>query len=464
MSTTHPALVIRNAEINGVPAMDCRIARGRIVEVGHALRAGPRDDVLDGHGGALIPGLADHHIHLTALAAWRESLDLTDIPPEALADTLRSAHPDAGGWVRAVGYDDTLHGDLTRDALDSWSPTVPLRIQHRSGALWVLNSTALALLSAETSPHPGIEREPAGRPTGRIWRADRWLRDRLPSRPPSLRAIGRELASYGITHLTDATPDADGTVARLLADAVESGDLPQHIAVMSAVPPQSQHPRLTAGPVKLIVADHQAPDLDELADGITAAHAQGRAVAVHCVTRPALAFTLAALDRAGGLDGDRVEHCAVTDLATAQVLAERRIRVVTQPTLVTRRGDIYGQHVEETDREDLWRYATLLRAGVTVAPSSDAPYGDPDPWACLHAATTRLTRSGHTLGPDERVSADIALAGMQSELSDPGGRPRAVRPSAPADLVLLDRPLLHALRDPDPGCVRATIIDGRPVF
>lgn len=462
MSTTS-ALVIRDAEINGVPAMDCRIEGGRIVELGHALRPGPRDDVLDGHGGALIPGLADHHIHLTALAAWRASLDLTDIPPDAVADALRSAHPDAGGWVRAVGYDDTVHGDLTRDSLDSWLPTVPLRVQHRSGALWVLNSTGLAVLSAETSPHPGIEREPAGRPTGRIWRADDWLRDRLPSRPPSLRAIGRELASYGITHIADATPDADGTVARLLADAVENEDLLQHLAVMSAVPPQSRHHRLTAGPVKLIVADHQAPDLNELTDGITAAHAHGRPVAVHCVSRPALALTLAALEHAGGHDGDRIEHCAVTDLATAQVLAQRRIRVVTQPTLVTRRGDIYRQHADDTDREDLWRYATLLHAGVTVAPSSDAPYGDPDPWACLRAATSRRTCSGHTLGPHERVSADIALAGMQSELDDPGGRPRTVRPSAPADLVLLDRPLRHALRDPGPGCVRATIIDGRPV-
>lgn len=452
-----PALFIRGAEINGRPAMDCRVEAGHIDEVGPALRPAPKDHVLTADGGALIPGLADHHVHLAALAAWRESLDLTGIRADGLAATLHSAEPDGRGWVRAVGYDDTDHGELDRDVLDGWAAEVPTRVQHRSGALWVLNSAALTRLGAETAAHPGIERDPAGRATGRIWRGDDWLRERLPTSPPSLRGVGHELAHYGITHVSDATPDTDGT---LLAEAVESGELPQHVATMSAV----AHPGLIAGPVKLIVADHALPDFAEFTERVRAAHRQGRPVAVHCVTRQALVFTLAALDDAGVRDGDRIEHCAVADLATAGELARRRIRVVTQPTLVARRGDSYRRRVEETDLPDLWRYATLLHAGVTVAPSSDAPYGDPDPWACLAAAGSRRTHSGHLLGHEERVPADTALAGMQSALDDPGGPPRKIHPGAPADLALLDRPLPQALRDTDARCVRATIIGGRLVY
>lgn len=457
---TEAGLLVRGAEINGEAALDCRIHDGRIAEIGRALRPASHELTLNAGGGALIPGLADHHIHLTALAAWRASLDLTDVPASRLADTLRTAAPDAAGWVRAVGYDDLSHGELDRERIDTWQPDMPIRVQHRSGGLWVLNSAALDLVAAETASHPGIERDPTGRATGRIWRADDLLRARIPNPRPSLRSIGHELAGYGITHLSDATPDSDGTVTRLLTDAVDSGDIPQHVAIMGTAPPHSPRPRLTTGPVKLIVDDHQPPDLDDLAERVRAAHASGRPVAVHCITRQALALTLAALDKAGGRNGDRIEHGAVTDLATAGLLAERRIRVVTQPTLVARRGDSYLRHVDEADLPDLWRYGSLLAAGVSVVPSSDAPYGDPDPWTGLRAAASRHTPSGHVLGEGERVPVDVALTGMQSTLDDPGGPSRLVRPGAPADLALLEVPLADALHDPDASRVRATVING----
>lgn len=464
MIASSSTLFIRDAEINGRPGLDCRVAAGSVTEIGPNLEPAPHDTVLEGRGGALVPGLADHHIHLTALAAWRASADLTDVPPRELPSALRSAEPDAAGWVRAVGYDDVLHGDLDRTVLDAWLPATPLRVQHRSGALWILNSAALALTSAESSDHPGIEREPSGRASGRIWRADGWLRDRVPGSPPHLRELGHELASYGITHVSDASPDPGGAGARLLAEAVREGDLPQHVAIMSPAVPRTSHPRLTAGPVKLIVPDHEPPDLDELTSGIRDAHATGRPVAVHCVTRQAVALTLAALDEAGNRDGDRVEHCAVADLATARALAERRIRVVTQPTLLTRRGDSYRHRIDSADQSDLWRYATLHRVGVLVAPSSDAPYGNPDPWAGIRAAAERRTPSGHVLGSGERVPAALVLAGLHTELDDPGGVPRIVQVGAAADLTLLDRPLAVALRDCDSRCVAVTIVMGKPVY
>lgn len=231
----------------------------------------------------------------------------------------------------------------------------------------------LALLGDETTTNPGIEHDPTGRATGRIWRADDWLRGRLRDAPPSLRRVGHELASYGVTHLSDATAETDGVIARLISHAVENGDVPQHVAVMGTLAPSTRHPRLTLGPVKPIVAEHQLPHFDEFCEQIRAARSQNRSVAVHCVTREALAFTLAALDSATGRRGDRIEHCAVIDLSTAQVVAQRRLRVITQPMLIARRRDAYRRSVDESDLPDPWRYASLLQAGVTVAPSSDAP-------------------------------------------------------------------------------------------
>ncbi|MCX5329627.1 hypothetical protein [Streptomyces sp. NBC_00140] len=42
----------------------------------------------------------------------------------------------------------------------------------------------------------------------------------------------------------------------------------------------------------------------------------------------------------------------------------RGITVVTQPTLVARRGDDYEDRVEPENRPDPWPYAGLLRAGT----------------------------------------------------------------------------------------------------
>ncbi|KOU58924.1 hypothetical protein ADK57_35060 [Streptomyces sp. MMG1533] len=453
-------VLLRGVELRG-RLVDCRISGGVVTQIGLQLRAGSAESVVRGDGGTLLPGLADHHLHLAATAARDASLDLSAASREGFAALLGGAVPGEDGWVRVVDYDEVVHGDLDRDTLDAWSRAVPVRVQHRSGALWVVNSAGLERLGAGAASHEGVERDRAGRPTGRLWRADAWLRDALGGRPPSLRVVGTRLAALGVTHVADATPDAGA--AQVVAEAVRRDELPQHVMVMAADADVPAHPRLSVGPVKLVVADHALPDLDDLAGRMERAHTGGRPVAVHCVTRTALALTLAAFDQAGVMDGDRVEHCAVADLSAAKELAARGIRVVTQPTLVALRGDDYWARVEPEDRPDLWRYAGLLRAGVKVAAGSDAPYGDPDPWAGLRAAAERLTPSGRVLGPGERVPAGAVLRGMLSPLHDAGGPPREIAVGGPADLVLLDRPLADALRAPDARHVRATLIDGRIV-
>ena len=74
---------------------------------------------------------------------------------------------------------------------------MPLRIQHRSGGLWMLNSAALAALGAADQW-----------PDGRLFRADRWLRERMAaSDPPALGPATDQLLAVGITGFTDAGAD-----------------------------------------------------------------------------------------------------------------------------------------------------------------------------------------------------------------------------------------------------------------
>ncbi|HVV29556.1 MAG TPA: amidohydrolase family protein [Mycobacteriales bacterium] len=447
-------MLIRRADVAG-RSTDVRIAAGRIEQIG-SLRPDPHEDVVDAAGGALLPGFADHHLHLLAAAAAAGSVDLTGADRARATALLRDA-AGSGTWVRAVGWSEDCTGDLDATALDALSPgSGPLRVQHRSGALWVLNTRALQELA--DLDDPAVERDAAGNPTGRLWRGDHLLR--TAGAPPDLAALGRRLAAYGITHLTDATPDLDPVALQLLS----SGALSQRLLLLGAPIGWAGAPRAAAGPYKIVVTDHALPDPDALATRIAAVHAADRAVAVHCASRVGLVLTLNALAAAGSRSGDRVEHAAVAGPAEAAALARLKVRVVTQPSLPVRRGRTYLAGSEEPDRDHLWPYASLLESGVRVACSSDAPYGDPDPWVTIRAARDRAMDDGTVIGERERVPAATAFASLLTDPRDPGRLPRRVTPGAEADLMLLHVPPAEAVRRPSADLVRCTICAGVTVF
>jgi predicted amidohydrolase YtcJ len=386
--------------------------------------------------------------------------------PSELARAIRRATPDEHGWIRGVGYVESVAGDLDAAALDRLEPHRPVRIQHRSGALWTLNTPALIATGLATAEHSGIERDQHGRPTGRVWRADDWLRTRLPrARLSPLDDVARTLTRFGITAVTDATPDLDCAALAAFDRAVRDGTFPQRLHLLGAPPARSQrlHPRITIGPYKIVIADSGLPALDDLAGRIRAAHQLGRAVAVHCVTRGALLLLLAAFDEAGRLPGDRVEHAALVPAEVIDDISLHRLCVVTQPGFLAERGDDYLREVPAEDRQDLYRCASLLDAGIGVALSSDAPYGPLDPWQVMDTAARRRTRSGAVAGRAERIAPLAALRAYLTPPGDPGGPARRLRTNDAADLVLLHTPLAEALHRLDAAHVRSVVINGHLV-
>ena len=160
-----------------------------------------------------------------------------------------------------------------------------MRVQHRSGALWTLNSAALRAA--------GIN----DRADGQLWREDASLAGRLPDAPePDLGRLGRELAAYGLTSVTDATADLPARSQKLLAAAVADGRIPQKVLLLGASTTEGLPDRITLGPVKILLSDHDLPTFDDVREQVRAARAQDRAVAVHCVTRESLALTIAVLE------------------------------------------------------------------------------------------------------------------------------------------------------------------------
>ncbi|MTV23909.1 amidohydrolase family protein [Nitriliruptoraceae bacterium ZYF776] len=454
------AVLVRGTRTLDGAHVDVRLRPGAPLRVAAHLPVTEDDRLVDGTGTTLLPGLHDHHLHLLALAAARTSVRCG--PPDVhgedgLRAVLAAASTDATGWVRGVGYHEDVAGPLDRHRLDAIAGDRPIRIQHTSGALWIVNTVGLRALglhpTGEAGPATGgalpdgVELR-AGVPTGRLWRLDRWLRQRSPAAPPDLAPVVAELLGHGVTGVTDATPDLSADARDLLVAEVASGPTGLRLHLLGADPPGQPGPpwrsgRVTVGPAKLVLGDHRLPDLDELVTALARARARPwsgagpRPVAVHCVTRVALVLLVTALGEVGVVAGDRVEHGAVVPPELAAHLAGLGAAVVTQPGFLAERGDRYLRQVDPADLAHLYPDASLRRAGVTVAVSSDAPYASVDPWRTIAAAVARTAPSGHRFGQHEAVTARTALEDHLRPADDLGGPLREVRDGAPADVCLV---------------------------
>lgn len=437
-------LILRNARDAAGKSISVAIRDGRIAAIGARLAG--RGAEFDARGLTLGTGLHDHHCHLLATAARMASVDLSTCRTEdAVIARLRSASGAPDQWIRAFGYDERVAGLPDRDRLDEWLPDQRLRIQDRTGAYWLLNSAGIATLGREPLP-PCVERDADGRPDGRIWRGDTWLRERIGGSPPSLATLGRQLAQWGVTGVTDAGASNGAAEAKLLAGAI-----PQRLVIMGteALPEGEGY---AVGPVKILLDENDLPPIEQTVVRIQTARTLDRNVAAHCATLGELLFYLAALQQSGGArSGDRIEHGSVIPGSLIGDIAAAGLTVVTQSNFIQDRGDRYRAQIEESELGDLYRLGSLLRSGVRMLGGSDAPYGDINPWVGLRAALDRKTREGAVIGAGEAVDRSAALSLYRSTELVVG---------APADLILYEWPEDRG----QPDTVGLTMIGGTIVW
>src|SRR5262249_44081827 len=124
------------------------VERDLVIEGGRVVEAPARRDheVVELDGRPVLPGIVDHHLHLLATAAARDSVDCSPAAQagggvlDAVLRAARRARP--AGWLRGVDYDVTTSGDLDRAGLDPLA-VGPVRIQDRTGIRWLLDGQAL---------------------------------------------------------------------------------------------------------------------------------------------------------------------------------------------------------------------------------------------------------------------------------------------------------------------------------
>jgi predicted amidohydrolase YtcJ len=160
--------------------------RGRIVAVGSVADVmrlrGPRTQMIDLGGRAMVPGFIDAHGHIAMGGMQALSANLLP-PPDGDGSDIASLQKILRDWIAAnaeairkvnlivgFGYDNAQLKELrhpTRDDLDAVSRDVPIVILHQSGHLGVLNSKALEIagISAATPEFPGgvVRRKTGGK-------------------------------------------------------------------------------------------------------------------------------------------------------------------------------------------------------------------------------------------------------------------------------------------------------------
>ena len=139
---------------------------------------------------------------------------------------------------------------------------------------------------------------------------------------------------------------------------------------------------------------------------------------------------------------NRIEHCSECPESLTWQLAKNGVNVVTQPGFIYHSGEKYLREVPIDVQHWLYNIGSLMRAGVSVAFSSDSPVIPLDPMTGIYSAVNRLTKAGNKVHTEESISVRDSLkaytlggAYASFEEKEKG----SIEVGKLADVILLDR-------------------------
>lgn len=511
------------------------IRNGRIVTVGALGDArsalGSQTRVVDLAGRTLLPGFVDAHSHILWAAKTRGApvvdVRATTVPTyRALIGKVRrrvaTARP--GEFLLFFGLDAQLLPDMvppSRAVLDEIAPANPVGIQASNCHVLFMNSRALEACGIdESTPTPTgseIERDEAGRPTGRVAEAVTWD------------ALDTFYEAWGTSRLEDEFEALIGNfIEHGITTVTEHLYLPHYKAYYRMALDRGLPMPRVAAYQQAVTADMSVENLrigdDRLWMAGVKIHADGSPFVGNIwISQPYLetAVTLERMNLRPGHTGgtnypqdyfERMVHAyfdqgwqmsihtqgdrtidMVLDLVE-EVLAstprpDHRFRLehcaLMRPDQIERAHGLgvlcsffinhithWGVPIEDAlfGSERAAGYVpagSAARTGMRISLHADTPMTDPSCLALMAAATTRRAPDGRCVGPAERLDAHAALKavtidaafqiGMESRLG-------SLTPDKHADLVILDRNPLGVAHDELADIrVEATYLGGRCV-
>lgn len=357
-----------------------------LVDGRHIQRVGAGDPpqaerVVELPGTTILPGFVDAHVHLTDTGAQHQAPDVAAARSlEAALDAIRRVAGTRDGPTLIHGLDESSwqrRDQPTADHLDAISP-IPLAVSRVDGHVCFVNTVALEASGA--LDEDGVERDPNGRPTGRLTRranavAQEWFASNLADADvESLQLEAAALAaSHGITTVHEMST----------ADELELRDLQVLLG---------HRPRLPVDVVPYVATTDisRVMDLgltriggDLTIDGsigartawLTEPYADGSGIGARYFDDD----DLETFFRDGHLAGLQVAVHAIGDAAIQQVVQTWE-RVYQGLDSRGRRHFRARRHrIEhcEMPRGDLLERAATLGLGLSVQPGFDASWGHP---------------------------------------------------------------------------------------
>lgn len=522
-------IVVRAARIRSMSNVDPEafvVVGGAIVDSGawDTMRARfPAAEPVDFGSATVIPGLNDAHAHPSLLAEGGRYVELAPAVTPSAGDvraalTQRAERTSSGEWVIGHNFDISRTvdgGTIDRAQLDAVSDRHPVLVIHYSYHAAVANSAALRAAGyTDATPDPaggGFGRDAAGRLDGVVYERA-WMEGYLghggrsslvPAPVPTERIdpLSRVLERFhaaGVTSVCDAMVHPSDL--RLYQATRSAGRLTARIGMLLwyeffdhaqalGMSTGFGDPWLRLSGVKMItdgassagtcrcataagVTGIQVMSDDEIELVVRRVHEAGSTLAVHANGDIAVRKVLDAIETAQrrhpSSQRHRIEHCTMTDPATARRLYEAAVVPVPFGAFPRHHGKNFVTHYGPEIAAEMCPHRTFLDAGLTVPGSSDYPCGPLDPLLAFRSMTTRQTQDGTVIGADQRISTWEALraytVGSAYASGEESVKGRLV-PGQLADFVVLSEDPLTT----DPGRlddlrVLSTWVGGRPVW
>jgi predicted amidohydrolase YtcJ len=455
----------------------------------------------------------------------------------AMIAAYAASHPDVP-WILGGGWsmDAFPGGTPTKEMLDAIVPDRPVYLPNRDGhGVWV-NSAALTMagMTRDTpDPRDGrIERTPDGSPSGTLHEGAADLVDRLAPVPTAeeiaeaLRRGQAHLHTLGITAWQDAIVGGEGSYDSLGAyvAAAESGELTarvvgalwwergqglEQVDGLLEARARGRAGRFAATSVKIMQdgvcenfsAAVLAPYLDAngvpttnrgismvepefLKEVVTRLDAEGFQVHFHALAERAVREALDAIEAARAANGpsDHRHH-----LAHIQIVHPDDIPRFRALRATANAQPLWAAHESQMDEltipflgEPRWRwqypFASLVRAGATLAMGSDWSVSSADPLEEIHVAVNRVmapqypheVRNHEVFLPDERLDLPTALAAFtmgSAYVNHLDADTGSIEVGKYADLAVVDRNLFdHPVEEIAEARVEATYVEGAEVY
>jgi predicted amidohydrolase YtcJ len=486
---------------------------------------GPKTEVIDLRGAFAMPGFNDAHVHLASGGFEKLDVDLVGAKSlaemkERIAARVKSSSP--GEWIRGRGWDHTKWNDQTlptRRDLDAVTGGHPAIFTRVDGHIAVANSAALeAARITKSTPDPAggkIDRDADGNPTGILREgAGDAVYDAIPAPTLAQRRKALELAlaeagRSGLTSVQDNSSWADFLVyeelegeGKLTVRITEwlPFDAPLNVLKERRAHHDDNDPMLHTGMLKGFMdgslgsrtaallkpyADDPKntglPQYDQVTlNRMTRERlAAGFQIGFHAIGDRGVGMALEAFEDAIAYlpkeDAQkrnlrlRVEHAQVTTWEQINRFAKLGVIASMQPNhlLTDMNWAMTRLGAERAASSYAWR--SFLNAEVHLVFGTDYPVEPLAPFRGLYAAVTRKNEQGtKEYFPEERLTIGEATRAYTEEAAYAEFAEKTkgkLLPGYDADLVVLDRDLMHVSPDEILQTkVLRTVVGGKTVW